>query len=132
MIVVGFVIARGAGEDDENETTTTQAVETAPTETATTDTAPKPKPKPAVPLIRTRDGKLVGSVKRINADSGETVKFTVTSNVPEEVHLHGYDVEKPVGPGKPARYSFKADIEGIFEIELHGTAVEIGRLRVEP
>jgi hypothetical protein len=35
------------------------------------------------------------------------------------VHLHGYDIEKEVAPGKPARFDFKATNEGAFEIETH-------------
>jgi len=28
----------------------------------------------------------------------------------DEVHVHGYDLEKPVGPVAPTRFSFSADI----------------------
>ncbi|MBA2506485.1 MAG: hypothetical protein H0V29_11165 [Thermoleophilaceae bacterium] len=133
VLIVGFVVARDAGEDDDKDDTTTQAAEPQPFEPGDPiETTPKAKPKPPVRLIRTRDGKPTASVKRLNAEKGDTVKFTVSSNIPDEVHLHGYDVQKAVGPGKPARYSFDADIEGIFEIELHGTAAAIGTLKVEP
>jgi hypothetical protein len=37
-----------------------------------------------------------------------------------------------VAPGKPARFSFRADITGIFEIELEHSHKPIGRLRVNP
>ena len=47
--------------------------------------------------------------------------------------MHGYDLTKPVAPGKPARFKFKADAEGIFEIEAHDLGhLIIATLVVEP
>ena len=51
---------------------------------------------------------------------GEQVVFRARADGPEEIHVHGYDIEKEVGP-EPVRVSFPATITGIFEIELHGT-----------
>lgn len=43
----------------------------------------------------------------------------VSSDSPDDIHLHGYDIERAAGPDKPARFRFEADIEGAFEIESH-------------
>jgi len=48
------------------------------------------------------------------------------------VHLHGYDVEKPVGPQQPARYDLPATINGVFVIELEDAREQIGQLTVDP
>ena len=47
------------------------------------------------------------------------MRIVVSSDVPDEIHLHGYDIEKEAAPGKPARFRFKADAEGAFELESH-------------
>ncbi|MFM9126472.1 MAG: hypothetical protein ACKOTA_02680, partial [Solirubrobacterales bacterium] len=47
-------------------------------------------------------------------------------------HLPGYDVEKPVGPGKAAKFSVPATITGRFEVELHNNATPIAEVTVEP
>jgi hypothetical protein len=60
------------------------------------------------------------------------VRFTVTSDVAEEVHVHGYDILKEVAPGAPARFRFEATFEGIFEVELERSGEPILELRVEP
>lgn len=73
-----------------------------------------------------------GSVRKITVQSGDLVRFQVRSSTPEEVHVHGYDVYGDVEPGATKRFSFPAEIEGIFEIELHGSGTLIGELRVEP
>ena len=64
--------------------------------------------------------------------SGEVVRFRVRSSVPEEIHVHGYDITSPVEAGATTRLAFKARLEGIFEIELHNSGEQIGKLVVEP
>lgn len=58
--------------------------------------------------------------------------FNVVADAAGTIHAHGYDYEKDVGPGNPAKFEFKASIEGIFEVELENTGVEILTLRVNP
>ena len=60
------------------------------------------------------------------------MRFRVRSSKDEEVHIHGYDIKKDVKAGQTARVSFKASIDGIFEIEFEGSATQIAELRVDP
>ena len=65
------------------------------------------------------------------------MRFVVISDAADDIHLHGYDIEKKVAPGQPARFRVKADLEGVFEIESHiaedaGREPLIARLVVEP
>ncbi|MFY9488588.1 MAG: hypothetical protein WAP35_07845 [Solirubrobacterales bacterium] len=80
------------------------------------------------------DGPLLraGSVKEISVSNGETVRFRARSDSADELHIHGYDKYVKLPPGKTATYSFKANIEGVFEIELHGTGEIVAELRVTP
>ena len=80
-------------------------------------------------------GNPVGGVKTLTYDKGDQVKLLVTLAEPEEeIHVHGYDKEAP-GRTSPVRLSFPADIDGIFEIEVHrldGSEAEIATLKVNP
>jgi hypothetical protein len=136
-----FVIA-SPGDDDEGDTVaqtapatrteTGGAEETIPAETA----APAP-PKPEVARIRLRGGEVVGGPSEIEAEKGDTVVIVVSADAPDDIHLHGYDIEKKVAPGQPARFRFKANLEGEFEIESHvaedaGRDPLVGTLIAEP
>lgn len=55
----------------------------------------------------------------IAVEEGDLVTFRIKSDHSLELHVHGYDLEGEVGPGKPARFSFDAAITGRFEIEDH-------------
>lgn len=68
----------------------------------------------------------------INVTEGDRVVLRVTADTPHEIHLHGYDIEREVAPGEPARLSFQADLTGQFTIEDHETEDELGTLVVRP
>jgi len=129
VIVVLFVVLQpGDDEAAPTPTTTTSSVAA-----ATAPSAAKPKPRrPEYVEVRARDLKPVGGIKKIKVKKGDTVRIAVISDQDEEAHLHGYDLSRDIGPGKVGRYRFKADIDGIFELELENAGVQIAELRVEP
>jgi hypothetical protein len=89
-------------------------------------------PKPTVVKISVVKGRPVGGIKRPTVRRGTVVRFVVVADRGESVHLHGYDVEKPVRPGKPAVLQVAAKIPGRFELELHAPDSLLARLTVRP
>jgi hypothetical protein len=73
-----------------------------------------------------------GQERALTFEEGDTVRFRVRSDVPEEVHVHGYDILRKVTPGKTTTISFKANITGIFEIELEQSHRLLAQLKVVP
>ncbi len=135
VAVLAFVIASPGGDDDGGNAAQTTAT-TSTTETGTETTAPAP-PKPEATRIEIRGGNLVGEPAEIHAKNGDTVVIVVSADAPDDIHLHGYDIEKKVEPGKPVTFRFKANLEGEFEIESHvaedaGRDPLLGTLIVEP
>ena len=131
------IVGTGGSDDDETGTSSTAPVaDTAQSPTGTAPSAPPP-PGPTVERVRLKDLAPVGGVRRIEAAKGDTVRFEVTADADDEIHLHGYDLYREVTPGKPARFVIKADIEGVFDIESHeaehsGKDALIAKLVVEP
>lgn len=87
---------------------------------------------PTYATIELRDGEPVGGPEEISLEKGDTARIEVRSNTAGEVHIHGYDEYLDLKAGKPARTRFRADLEGIFEVEDHDTGTQIAELRVEP
>ena len=80
---------------------------------------------------------MVGGPKTITVEKGDRVRIVVSADAQDDIHLHGYDIEKKAGPGQPARFDFKASIEGQFEMESHvaedaGREPPVANLVVEP
>lgn len=84
------------------------------------------------PKIVIENGEPVDGVAELEYSAGEEIEFTVESDVAEEIHVHGYDLMKEVPAGGSVTFSFPAEIEGIFEVEMEGMAVQIAELRVNP
>lgn len=137
IAILAFVLLRADSNDNDPQpaqgTTTLPSTTGDPPATATAPTAePAPPAPPPYVRIRAKGLKPVGKIKQIKVNAGDTVRFEVRSDQAEEAHLHGYDISKAVGPGKRARFKFKANIEGIFELELEHAGVPIGELQVNP
>lgn len=67
---------------------------------------------------------------RVEVAKGEKVKIVVHSDTPDEIHLHGYDIEKMVGPGQDAVIEFAATQTGVFELETHESGLLLTQLAV--
>jgi plastocyanin len=131
VIVVAIVIAASAGGDNGGD------------ERAKTTRSPSEQPHETLQTagdsehIRIKGGKVVGGPPDIKVQKGDHIRIVVSSDAHDDIHLHGYDIEKPVEPGAPAQFNFTANIEGIFEIESHvaedaGREPLIAKLTVEP
>jgi heme/copper-type cytochrome/quinol oxidase subunit 2 len=82
--------------------------------------------------IQVKGAKPVGGVKTIGVKKGDPVRFTVTSDVADEIHVHGYDFHKDVTKGGSVSFSFPAKIDGEFIIELEKRGEQIASLKVAP
>jgi hypothetical protein len=85
-----------------------------------------------VTTIVIKSGKPVGGIAQLTYNKGEQVRFTVDSDVSDEVHMHGYDIMKDVKAGGSVSFDFPATIEGVFEAELEGRKEQILELTVNP
>jgi FtsP/CotA-like multicopper oxidase with cupredoxin domain len=139
VAVVAFIVAQPGDDDDSTPSSSgTQTQTTADDATDTeTETQPEEPAEPPVTRISVKGGVIAGDVKSIEVAKGDTVRIVVSSDVEDEIHLHGYDIEKEAAPGKPARFEFKADVEGAFELESHvaedaGEEPLLARLLVGP
>jgi hypothetical protein len=91
------------------------------------------KPLPLTIYVGKRG--VAGGPKKFTVRAGRHVVLVIHAAIGKEVHLHGYDIEKPVRSGTVAvRMPFVAKIKGVFEIELHITdsqEIKIGQLTVK-
>ena len=139
VVAVAIVVAVASGGSDDTSTagSTNTTVQTTSTKTSTEEPHETTPPEPKVNRIEIKGGQPVGGVQDIKVKKGDQVTIVVSADAEDDIHLHGYDMEKPVEPDEPATFKFTADIEGIFEIESHvaedaGREPLIGKLTVEP
>jgi hypothetical protein len=108
VAIVGFVIASSGGSNSKQ----------------TTSRGPV--------TIVVKGAKPVGGIKPITVKKGQRVRFTVKSDVADEIHVHGYDFHKNVAKNGTVTFDFPAKIDGSFVIELERRSEQIAALKVEP
>ena len=83
-----------------------------------------------VVALEYRAGAVTGVPGRVEVPLGSDVVLRVTSDVADELHLHGYDEKADLRAGVPGELRFRADIPGIFELELEQVGKKLTRLQV--
>ncbi|MDQ3641030.1 MAG: hypothetical protein M3450_06080 [Actinomycetota bacterium] len=120
FLAVGLLVvlaACGSGDSptidvpESTPTTTASGGAAAPTTTAAAAAG-------TVLAFTVRGGSVVEGASRQRATLNQPVTIRVTSDVADEVHVHGYDKKVDVAPGRPAEVTFVANIPGVFEVEF--------------
>jgi hypothetical protein len=137
VIVALFVVLRGRGDDETPRRETAAPRTRTQTAPAVGSRQPRSRPKRVRPRatvvrIQVRGGSVVGGIARPRVQRNARVVVAVSSDTRDEVHVHGYDISREVGPGSPARIAFRATLVGRFEIELEERKLQIAELEVRP
>ncbi|WP_328996471.1 cupredoxin domain-containing protein [Kribbella sp. NBC_01245] len=144
---LGMLVLAGCGNEGDTgaggtpSTTPSSTPSSTPSATPSTSTPPKaltpsntadPSGEEADVTIDVviANGKVSPSGVSVKAKAGQTVRITGTSDVEEQLHVHGYEKELDLAPGKPKAVTFKADTKGAFEIETHESAKLVAKLVV--
>ena len=91
---------------------------------------PGPTPSVRTVAITYAGGEVTGTSGREEVPVGEQVVLRITSDVAEEVHVHGYDLEGVVPAGGSVDIPLTASLPGVFEVELHDSGKVLLQLRV--
>ena len=81
--------------------------------------------------VQVAGGQVSGDTGRVPVAAGTEVALSVTSDVPDEVHVHGYDLAAALMPGTPAEITFDATVPGVFAVELHDAGTVLLTLQVQ-
>jgi len=103
--------------------------ETGSTSTSTSTSTPT---VPAAQTVDVVNGQPQGGIKTITFKKGDQAVLKVNSDTADEIHVHGYDLKKDVEKGGSVTFSFKATIDGRFEVELENAGTQIANLEVTP
>ena len=76
-------------------------------------------------------GQVSGDTGRVRVPLGASVLLRVTSDVADEIHVHGVDAYIDLVPGGTAEREFVASTPGVFEVELHDAGTVLTRLQVQ-
>ncbi len=113
-------------------TTPPAATSSAPAATSSAPASSAPASTPAGRELRiTVTGKKVEPPPdTFEVKAGEPVRFVITSDHDDEIHLHGVEIEKPVAAGETVTIDATYTDPGSYEIEMHEPALLLVRVLV--
>jgi hypothetical protein len=129
LALAATLLVAGCGGDDPETTTpsstpppsTTSAPATTPSETAFAGTEI---------VVAVKGGTVEPPTHRVKVSKGTQVRLLVTSDKADELHVHGYELEKELPAGEQVTLDFTADQTGLFEIETHESELQLAQLEV--
>jgi hypothetical protein len=137
-VIVLFIVLRPGDDEDSATGPTPTVTETptpteteSPTETGSPTETTSPTPDAVEIEIEVEDGQVQGPGD-VEVQQGERVRLVVEADVPDEVHVHGYDLLADVAPNDPAVIVFRANAPGVFEVELEAAELPLLELTVTP
>jgi hypothetical protein len=137
LICLGMLGAAGCAGGSTPTTATTPSPSSssistsAPPPTASNASSTSPESGVVEITVSVKDGKVSPKTRREKITKGSQVRLIVTSDVDDEVHVHGYEIEKEVSAGQPATLKFTADQTGLFEVETHESGLQLLQLEVK-
>lgn len=133
------VVSVGCGSADETSRTTGDRDSRRPTRPA-----PGSAPAESVPAepdaapaqarlfdLKVRGGAVAGGPRSFSVSRGDTVTLSISSDVNDEVHVHGIDRTLDLQAGRTVKLTFETPEQGSFEIEMHDAGIALGTLRVQ-
>ena len=82
--------------------------------------AESPQATPRTFELRIAQRRVPPAQRVLRVTEGERVELHWSADEPLVLHLHGYDLETRVEPGKPAVTAFAARLTGRFPVAIHG------------
>lgn len=136
--LLATLLAAGCGESDDPSVATSSTPTTAAASPNASTGSPSPTPAASVStpsadveiILRITKRRVDPPTGRVTVAKGELVRITVTSDVPDELHVHGYDLGARLPAGTPGSVEFRADKTGLFEVETHETELVLVQLVV--
>ena len=99
-------------------------------ESPTPDEQPSPGRDALVIEATISGGAVQTDSERVDVELGKTLRLVIVSDANDELHVHGYELKRPVTAGEELTLEFVADIPGVFEVELEESGLPLFELRV--
>jgi hypothetical protein len=133
LVVVGLAGCGDAGEAAESAPSPSAPSPTSiPTSPSPTTTPPNRTASPNVRVIEVQitHGAVHTAADRVDVLSGEAIRVVVTSDVDDELHVHGADETAVLVAGEPTSLEFSFDEPGVYEVETHDGGLLLFQLSV--
>jgi heme/copper-type cytochrome/quinol oxidase subunit 2 len=75
--------------------------------------------------------KVTPAPSTVDLPVGESLTLTVTSDHADELHIHGFEVEKELAAGTPLSVTVTGKQPGVYEVETHHPELRLMKIAVK-
>lgn len=135
-VLLSALLALGACASGDTGTTPDPSSESsgssaAPPAPSSSPEAPAPSADEVLELsVEVRDGKVIPAPRRIKVKLGEPIRLSVTTDVDDELHVHGVEIEEPLEAGRTTTVEFRQEQPGQYAAETHEGGLELLQMAV--
>ena len=139
VVLVAGLAACGGGAASTSGTSTGSASSSATSSpAASSSSAPSGSSSassPSSPAQRTVAVTVTGSrvtpaPRTVELGVGETMTLTVTSDHADQLHVHGFDIEKDLPAGTAVSVELTGESPGVYEVETHHPELRLLKIAV--
>lgn len=135
LAAAALLTLSACGSGGESQSATTPATpSTSGTASSSPPTSPSPTEEERDQVVEVRvsvaDGKVKPATRRVEVERDSQVRLLITSDVDDDVHVHGYDIEATLEAGRTTTVELVADQQGVFEVETHDGGLTLLQLQV--
>ena len=82
--------------------------------------------------ITVRGKQVTPAPTRVEMRSSDVLRLVVTSDHDDELHAHGYDVERELVAGQPTTVDLTGAAPGLYAVETHDPELNLLQVEVRP
>jgi plastocyanin len=138
VVTVALLLLAACGGNQPTEAATTAAQ---PSAAVTTEATPPRSPAAASASaspsevreveVTVANGVVDTATERVEVATGETVRLVVTSDIDDELHVHGAaSTQAELRAGQPTTLEVSFDEPGVYYVELHESGILLLQLEV--
>lgn len=137
LALVAVLTACGtSGADETSGSTSSSSSSSSPSSSSSSSSTPSSASSSAsTPVGRTlevtiKGNKVTPAPSTVKLGIGETLTLTVTSDHDDQLHVHGFDVEKALPAGTPVSVELTGKTPGVYEVETHHPELRLLKIAV--
>jgi plastocyanin len=133
-LALALSLAACGGSDD--AATSTSSSTSATSSSSSTSSASSSSSSSSSPAGRTigitvTGNKVTPAPSTVDLAVGEKLTLTVTSDHADQLHIHGFEVEKDLAAGRPLSVTVTGDQPGVYDVETHHPELRLLKIAVK-
>lgn len=130
-IAASLTACGGAGDDPVVGTTSSSSSSSSSSSTSSSSTSSESSTAARTIDITVTGNKVSPPPTTVDLGVGQSLTLTVTSDHADQLHLHGFEIEKDLVAGKPLSVTVTGAQPGVYDVETHHPELRLLKIAVK-